>query len=184
MKKIRPETLRDKLAITQQYLAEYLAVSRTQLCMYEKGLRNLPPAAALKMAQLELTCQQLQQGKTEKTAAPMHPHLQKHNEKTKKALKQHAATCNYKKKLFQRQLEKMAKEHAKAILLQDVLGKLTAAASKTKEISIDHLWIEVQQHGALKKMIRFGNVEQARLQAKIHSLEAEEAVYNRLHSKM
>jgi DNA-binding XRE family transcriptional regulator len=184
MKKIRPDTLREKLSITQQYLAEYLAVSRTQLCLYEKGLRKLPPAAALKLAQMELACLQLQQAKTRKTGAPMHPHLQKHNEQTKKAMKQHAVTCSYKKKLLQRQLEKMAKEHAKAILLQDVLGTLTAAASKTKETSIDHLWIEVQQHEALKKMMRFGDVEQARLQAKIQSLEAEEAVYKRLHSKM
>ncbi len=184
MKRIRPETLREKLSITQQYLAEYLAVSRTQLCLYEKGLRNLPPAAALKLAQMELACLQLQQAKTRKTAAPTHPHLQKHNEQTKKAIKQHAATCSYKKKLLQRQLDKMAKEHAKAILLQDILGKLAAAASKTPKKNIDNLWIEVQQHEALKKMIRFGDAEQARLQAKMQSIEAEEAIYNRLHSKL
>ena len=191
MKRRRPETFREKLSITQQYFAEYLGISRPLLSLYEKGLRNLPSAAALKLAKLELTYYQSQQAKTKKTIAPLHPYLQKHSDKTKKAMEYHAETCNYKKQLAQRQLDSMIKEYAKATELLVLLDRLSNAVGrrpdgggKNKETSIDHLWIEVQKNEALKKMIRHGDASQAKLQAKIQSLEAEAGIYERLQSKM
>ena len=191
MKRRRQETFREKISITQQYLAEYLGISQTLLSLYEKGLRNLPPAAALKLAKLELSYYQLQQAKTKKTITPLHPHLQKHSDKTKKAMEYHAETCNYKKQLAQRQLDTMTKEYAKATELMVLLDRLSNAVGqrptgggKNKETSIDHLWIEVQKNEALKKMIRHGDASRAKLQAKIQSLEAEAGIYERLYSKM
>ena len=185
MKRRRPETFREKLSITQQYFAEYLGVSRTLLSLYEKGIRNLPSAAALKLGNMELAYYQLQQAKTKKQPGmPKHPPLQKHNDKTKKVMKSHAETCSYKKQLAQRQLDHMANEHAKATVLLDVLNKLATTTSKTKETGIDPLWIGVQKNEALKKMIRHGDASQAKLQARILSLQAEADVYERLHKKM
>ena len=198
MKRRRQETFREKISITQQYLAEYLGISQTLLSLYEKGLRNLPSAAALKLAKLELAYYQLQQAKSKKTIAPLHPHLQKHSDKTKKAMEYHAETCNYKKLLAQRQLDTMNKEYAKATVLLDLLDRLSAETAdavgrrpggggktlKNKETGIDHLWIGVQKNEALKKMIRHGDASQAKLQARILSLQAEADVYERLHTKM
>ena len=196
MKRRKPETVRGKLSITQQYLAEYLGVSRPLLSLYEKGLRNLPTAASLKLAKLELVYYQLQQAKPKKTIAPLHPHLQKHSDKTKKAMEYHAATCNYKKQLAQQLLDTMTNEYAKATVLMDLLDRLSAesvilervtrskAALKNKVPNIDPLWIAVQKDEALKKMIRHGDASRAKLQAKIQSLEAEAGIYERLHNKM
>jgi len=182
MKKRKPETFREKLSITQQHLAEYLGISRSLLSLYEKGLRNLSPSAALKLSQLELSYYKLQNQKNKKKA-PVHPHLEKHLVKTKKNLKSHAENCSYKKIMAERQLEKMAKEHAKALVLMELLDAMDYSP-KTKETGIDQLWIAVQKNEAIRKMIRSGDAAQATIQARILSLEAESAVYERFHSKI
>lgn len=43
---------RDKLALTQEELAEYLAVNREEISYYENGRRNIPPQILIKMAKL------------------------------------------------------------------------------------------------------------------------------------
>ncbi|MBZ4192162.1 helix-turn-helix transcriptional regulator [Niabella beijingensis] len=56
--------LRTQLQLSQQELADLIDVSRSTITMYEKGWRNLPSAAMVKLVQLELLHQQLQLKKT------------------------------------------------------------------------------------------------------------------------
>lgn len=58
------KTIRTQLQLTQRELAALLGISASMLCMYEKGQRNLPAKATLKLAQLQL---QLQQKPLQKT---------------------------------------------------------------------------------------------------------------------
>ena len=183
MKRRSSGTFREKIAVSQQYMAQYLGISRPLLSLYEKGLRSLPTEALLKLSALELAFHQLQQVKNKKPA-PVHPNQQKHADKTKKMMEQHSATCRYKQKLAQRELDKMVKEHTKLNGLLALLDKLTTAGSKTKTRKFDQLWIEMRKNEAHEKMLLFGNASQAKLQAKIETLDAEAAIYERYHKKL
>ena len=55
---------------------------------------------------------------------------------------------------------------------------------KTKETDIDHLWVGVQKNVALKKMVRHGDAAQAKLQARILSLDAEAGVYDTIYKRI
>lgn len=184
MKTRRPETFREQISITQQHLAEYLGISRSLLSLYEKGLRNLPASADIKLSKLQLSYLQLQQAKTKTKADSLYPYLQKDHDKTKKEIKNHAAICSYKKQLAERQLNSMGKEYEKAIALLGLLDVVSSTTPKNKKSGIDHLWIEVQKNEALKKLVRHGSAAQAKLEAKIQTLNAEAAIYDKVHKRM
>jgi transcriptional regulator with XRE-family HTH domain len=186
MRKIKNnELLRVNLGITQEEFADYLGVTRTLLSMNEKGFRSLPTPALLKMANLEIIYHNfLKVVKSKKTSATArHPQLQKHHEKLKKSMRDHAAFCHDKKNVLQYKLEKMQKEHAYAETWSLLLDDLLAKHQKEKSIDFDPQWLEAQKKSTLKKMMRCGTASQAKLQATIQILGVEAQLYNKLHEE-
>lgn len=49
----RSKQIREKLGLSQEALAIYLGVTRSQIAMSERGERSLPTKAFIKLAQLE-----------------------------------------------------------------------------------------------------------------------------------
>lgn len=188
MKKFKNEDqLRVKLGIPQEQFAVYLGVPRSQLAMYENGLRSLPAEANLKLADLEMLNQNIQQekkkGKKEKNAA-LHPALQKHHDKIKNEMLDHLENCKAKKIFLQRDLNTMIKEYAKAETWSQLLDELLAGISSEKKKSLDYSWLELQKRDTLKKMVRHSKASQAQLQAMIHSFDAEAEAYKKGHEKL
>ena len=184
MRRRKQDSVRESLSISQQHLADYLGISRSLLSMYEKNLRSLPAKASLKLAELELIYHRLNTKTSRLKTAPSHPEMEKHAVKTKKAIKAHADTCNYKIMLLQKKLDTMIHEHSKALILQQLLDELESPAVKKNQHSLENLWIQVQKNEALKKMIRHGEISRAKLQAELEVLEAAADIYNRLHDSI
>ena len=152
--------------------------------MYEKNLRSLPAKPSLKLAELELIYHRLNTKTDRLKAAPSHPEIEKHTVKTKKVIKAHAATCNYKIMRLKHKLDTMINEHSKALILQQLLDELESPEVKKNQRSLENLWIQVQKDEALKKMIRHGEVSCAKLRAALEVLKAEADIYNRLHESI
>ena len=184
MRRRKQDSVREKLSISQQYLADYLGISRSLLAMYEKNLRSLPTKASLKLAELELIYYRLNTKTGRLKTAPSHPEMERHTVKTKKAIKAHAATCNYKIILLQHKLDTMINEHSKALMLQQLLDELESPEVKKNQRSLENLWIQVLKNEALKKMIRHGEISRAKLQAELEVLAAAADIYNRLHESI
>lgn len=65
---------RNNLQLSQQELAAYLGVSRSVISMYERGERELPTAALIKLSELEIASTKLTAAK--KSLHHLHPILQ------------------------------------------------------------------------------------------------------------
>ncbi|MEO8768822.1 MAG: helix-turn-helix transcriptional regulator [Ferruginibacter sp.] len=179
------DLLRIRLSISQEAFAGYLGVNRSQLNMYERGLRSLPTPAVLKLANLEIIYHNFQQAKKGKAKSiSLHPKAQEHHDNIKSQMKDHAAFCHAKKTVLQRKLNNMIEEHAKAEIWWQLLDEMLLDMPNEKQKSEDHLWLIMQKEQALKKITRHGIASQAKLQAVIHVLGAEADVYKNLHEKL
>ncbi|MBO9595469.1 MAG: helix-turn-helix transcriptional regulator [Niabella sp.] len=81
--------LRIQLQLSQRELADLINVSRSTITMYEKGWRNLPSEAMIKLLQLEALHQQLALKKTT-SSRQLQTFLQPRMQKVEKALNAHA----------------------------------------------------------------------------------------------
>lgn len=131
MKKIRTQ-----LQLTQRELAALLGISPSSICMYEKGQRNLPPKAALKLAQLQL---QLQQKSLQKAipATALNSRQQAHLLKVEKVLNAHArkaaATALHISLLLSRMQERYNRLYQKLAFIRELMQE---AVPGTRQLSL------------------------------------------------
>ena len=130
------KTIRTQLQLTQRELAALLGISASMLCMYEKGQRNLPAKATLKLAQLQL---QLQQKPLQKTipGTPLNSRQQAHVLKVEKVLNAHArkapADALHIGLLLSRMQERYNRLYQKLAFIQ---GLMQTAAPATRQMSL------------------------------------------------
>ena len=97
---------RDQLGLSQEMMAIYLAVTKSQLSMYESGKRELPNTALTKLADLAVFFDQ------NKVSEKQDSELQKEQElKLKAFLAIQIKELEYKKLKEQRRLEKIQKKY-------------------------------------------------------------------------
>ena len=164
------KSLRLLMGLSQQQLADYLSIQRTQLSMAENGLRNLPAAAA---AELDALRRQL----VSNTSPGVVTETALQSEAVRKVLKAHSQKYSRLATATNHKLEKMATQYNELLkALQMASGRLAElprdAASKKKR-----LVLEVTQNTTLKKMSTCDAAAQTRLmlQAKVYSRHAQEA---------
>jgi transcriptional regulator with XRE-family HTH domain len=177
--------IRHNLSMSQQDFADFLGITRSLLSMYEQGLRSLPTPEMIKIGKLEAIYHDVQKVTSKlKKNRLVHNDIQKLNDKIKKSMQFHAQFCKQKSIFLRRELNEMIAEHNKATLLHQLLENLLANAAKDKTDKMKTPWIEMQQRKLIKKMIRYGDAAQAKLQAKIMALQAEGHAYKKMVEKI
>ncbi len=131
---------RKNLDLSQQELAAYLGVSRSVISMYERGERELPTAALIKLAELEMALGKLTRSKKAlpRTAVP-------DRASCRKLLQTHLADCDWKLQGLQRQLKVLEASHqqlhSRAQVLQ-VMQACSGPGCNKREAT----WLELQCH--------------------------------------
>ena len=132
--------------------------------MAETHRRELPTAAMLKLAQLEL-------GLNNSTIQEEHLALQQPTAKDLKTVQHYAQQCRREAVLVQKQLQAMKTEYQRGlqaiITIDHLLQQLPAGKTHRK----DQLWLELQKSQALKKLKRYGMAEQVKLTLKEQALQ-------------
>ena len=111
--------LRGLLGISQKEMAALLSIPRSQLTMYENGHRDLPIPALLRLADIEIFCND-QEGKTNN----LHPHIQQHISKAEHLLENYAKEQEYKHALAERNLKLLEIAHAQKLVVLNLVNHL------------------------------------------------------------
>ncbi|MDN3657242.1 helix-turn-helix transcriptional regulator [Ferruginibacter paludis] len=157
--------LRFKLGLTQVQLAQYLGVTRSQVAMYEKGMRELPTAALLKMAEIEL---ELHRAKA--AGFDGHPHTAVQQANARQALHKHAKQLEYAHQKAVRALAKQQQQYQQNITLLNILKQLKSnqAAAPVQASMLQGLQTAAQRHMQKNSLAR-----QMVLQTTIHGLQQQ-----------
>lgn len=127
------KSIRTQLNLTQRELAELIGVSPSIICLYEKGLRNLPAHAALQLSQLQLLMQAAPDafGTARQKLQPDSKTIarqQARQAKAEKRLKAHARKAAFEAVRIAHQLSKMEKRHQQLTQKLLVIQQLMQAA--------------------------------------------------------
>ncbi len=109
------QLFRDQLGLSQELMAQYLGVTRSQLAMYEAGKRELSTSALAKLAEIALFFDQ--KNVTEKEG---HQLLEKQELEVKVFLTRHIKELEYKQIKEQRLLETIQKKHHQNLQLHSL----------------------------------------------------------------
>lgn len=118
-------TIREQLGITQNDMAMYLQVSRSQLALFETNKRDLPSQARLKLATIEQFLNQIQPNKAISFA-----NNRNIQEKMMQYLKNQEMVHQHKQELMQRKLDKIKQRYQQCLQLLEVLAFLQNPTNK------------------------------------------------------
>lgn len=122
--------IREILGLSQQSIADYLGVTRTQVAMSETSRRELPIAALIKMGVLERSLLNNVQYKQQQ--------LQVQAGKDFAAMRHHVKTCTQKARLEKRKLEKLQQKYQcclQALMAIDYLRTTCPRVRKERKTS-------------------------------------------------
>ena len=109
------QLFRNQLGLSQEVMAQYLGVTKSQLAMYELGKRELPTAALAKLAEIALFFDQ--KNATEKVESKL---LKKQELEVKELLTHQAKELEYKQIKEQRVLDAIQKKHNQNLQLNSL----------------------------------------------------------------
>ena len=186
MKKInQTEEVREKLGISQQDLADFLGIPRSQVSMYELKERQLPGAGMEKLSKLELMHHDMETGKLNSIGHPEpHHSLGAHTSIMKNQIQSLVDTSEYKKMLLERRLKTMRRVYEKIAGGSRLMKYLLAATAEAGREEGDLLWLQKQQRQLAKKEIRYGKALQALTEAKIAICDHEIEAYKKVLDSM
>jgi transcriptional regulator with XRE-family HTH domain len=155
--------IREVMELSQEQLAAYLGVTRSQLAMAETHRRDLPTAALIKLAQLEAS---LKNNIHHQQQTP-----QLHTTKDLAQIRQFAKKCCREAELIQAKLERMqiSYQHAQQTLL--AVEQLQAQTATGKNNRKDLLWIELLHSKTIKKINRCCMAEQVKKRLMIQAFQ-------------
>ncbi|WP_310379052.1 helix-turn-helix transcriptional regulator [Flavobacterium sp.] len=136
------QLLRDQLGLSQEVMAKYLCVTRSQLAMYEAGKRELPTAAIVKLAEITLFLEQNKASRKEDDKL-----LKKQELEVKTLLKYHAKELEYKQIKEQRMLEAIKKKHNQSLQLNSLALHLQKNKSAQADILLQQATIGIEKNG-------------------------------------
>ncbi len=163
------QLFRDQLGLSQELMAQYLGVTRSQLAMYEAGKRELSTSALAKLAEIALFFGQ--KNVTEKEGRQL---LEKQELEVKVFLTRHIKELEYKQIKAQRLLETIQKKHHQNLQLHS----LALYLQKNKVIQAEVL---LQQ--AIAGIEKNGLARQAKQMLKIESSKSQMVYSNILKEK-
>ncbi len=152
------KNFREQLGLSQQDLATYLCISKSQISMVESGLRDLPTPALVKLAFFE----QASLIPTENTQQVNGINLAKH-----------IALCTKKMMQLEMKLTIMKNNYSRGIRLQQAVSKSKIDLSNTKDSKQDKLWLSSKEKLANKIINDNSLAAQKLLTVQIKALQYE-----------
>ena len=171
------EITRLKLGLSQQQLAEWLFISRSQLANYERGNRSLPTRASTRLALLEILMHQMEQSKLIADREPDQPCITEHDSTAKEFMLREAIYFEMKANHLKKELRALQAKNAQTKDWQAVIRELQKDAPPGKYADIQQLWLQIQHDDTNERLKVFAPKTLLKLQVKIAVLEATARVY-------
>ncbi|MDD5151856.1 MAG: helix-turn-helix transcriptional regulator [Flavobacterium sp.] len=140
------QLFRDQLGLSQEVIAQYLCVTRSQLAMYEVGKRELSTAALAKLAEIALFFDQ--KNATEKVENKI---LKKQELEVKELLTHHAKELEYKQIKEQRLLDAIQKKHNQNLQLNSLALYLQKNKMGQAEVLLQQAITGIKKNGLARQ---------------------------------
>ena len=133
------QIIREQLGLSQEIMAYYLGITKSLLAMYERGKREIPTAAMVKLAEMELFLNQKQ--KITKQESEL---LNKQEAKVQELIQRHSKELEYKLIKEQRKLDAIQKKYNQSLKLNSFVAHLQKNESKQATL------IKLQAYGGIE----------------------------------
>jgi transcriptional regulator with XRE-family HTH domain len=140
------QLFRDQLGLSQEMMAVYLAINKSQLSMYELGKRELPNTALTKLAELAVFLNQNKETEALPTEAQAEQEL-----KLKTFLDSQIKDLEYKQLKEERLLEAMQKKHIQNEVLYKWAQHLEATNATLAVVLLEQATTGMKQNGLLNQ---------------------------------
>jgi transcriptional regulator with XRE-family HTH domain len=163
--------IREQFNLSQEQLAIFLGVTRSQIALAETGRRHLSTTALLQVARLEKALQNnidYPLLETETTAKSL-------TQKGMTAMKAHAFNCCQEATAARNQLVQMEQQHQRCTKVLMALGHLLHHLPQTKESEKEKLWLQLLQRQTNAEILECTPVEQVKVLLKAEALEQQAA---------
>ncbi|MCW3093131.1 MAG: hypothetical protein JWP81_4200 [Ferruginibacter sp.] len=159
------KSLREKFALSQAQMAEYLSTTRSRLSLYEIGKRDLPVHALVKLSEMEVFLHNSSQRKS------ISPHVKLHEEKTTELLEYLLIEQRYQAALAKRKLVAIKEVYAQKLLMLDLLDYFRTRDDNASAGQRYTDWMNEIEVLSLKAIDDNGLHIQRMLQLKISSIQ-------------
>ncbi|WP_162127080.1 helix-turn-helix domain-containing protein [Flavobacterium phycosphaerae] len=173
---VRKETDRDYLGLTQQQMASLLKVSRSNWSLFELGLRNLPPTAGLRQAEMMIYMLS-----PEGKALNNLPDIQQEEETLKKMLKKKQKGNDYRQSKITRKIERAKEKWVQYQKATHLMYFLSKPAQMEKALAPKAVPIITE---LVNRNFKKYTQEVDLLQLDLELLQAEQQVFERALSKL
>lgn len=153
------QLLREQLGLSQEIMAYYIGISKSLLAMYERGKREIPTSAMVKLAEMELFLNQDQ--KILKQADEL---MKKQEAKVQNLIENQIKELELKQIKEQRKLDAIEKKYQQSLKLNKFVAHLESNKSKQKDL------IQMQSFLGIEKN---GLVEQTKQNLKLKSINSQ-----------
>lgn len=140
------QLFREQLGLSQEVMAQYLFITRSQLAMHEAGKRELPTTALAKLAEIALFFDQKKA--TEKEGRQL---LKKQELEVKALLARHAKELEYKQIKEQRVLDSIQKKHNQNLQLNSLALYLQKNKKGQAETLLQQVITGIEQNGLARQ---------------------------------
>ncbi len=148
------QLIREKLGLSQEVLAFYLGITKSLLAMYERGKREIPTIALVKLAEIELFLNQNLENTKEQNL------LQKQQEgKVTYLLEQHRKELAYKQLVEKRKLDVLKKKYNQSLMLIAFVTQQEVAMSKSGELLQLQANKGIEKYGLVAQTIQLLKLE-------------------------
>lgn len=173
-------SIRKRLGLSQQHLADYLNLDRSVLSLIEKGTRQMPSEMLSKLLELENTINGT--NKRKQTQPVFSNELQGSigvkEVKLRKRFTKQADDCLYRVVLLNIKLDVMLEQYSQTINL--LSGFDYVSKNLNKNDTRQKLWLQLQRDNAEKKLLRCDVTEQLKIKAAIAILEFKARTYQEM----
>lgn len=163
------QLIREQLGLSQETMAYYLGVTKSLLAMYERGKREIPTAAMVKLTEMELFLNQKQE-----TSKQENELLKKHEMKVLNLVDKQIIELELKQIREQRKLDAIQKKYQQSLKLNSFVTHLQSNKSKLAEM------IQMVAFSGIEKN---NLVEQTKQNIKLEGIKNQLAYVNGLKEK-
>jgi transcriptional regulator with XRE-family HTH domain len=163
------QLIREQLGLSQEIMAYYLGVTKSLLAMYERGKREIPTSAMVKLAEMELFLNQNQNKFKQENEL-----LNKQQSKVKSLIEKQLLELELKQIKEQRKLDAIQKKHEQSLKLNLFVAHLQSNKSKSADFIQMHAFTGIEKNGL---------VEQTKQTLKLESINSQLAYLKTLKEK-
>lgn len=143
------QLFRDQLGLSQEMMAIYLAITKSQLSMYELGKRELPTSTLTKLAALAVFFDQNKESQEQPTEVQKDQEL-----KLNEFLAFQIKDLEYKKLKEQRLLDAIQKKYKQNGVLYKWAQHLQETNTTLSEVLMQHATTRMEQNGLVSQTIQ------------------------------